>query len=173
MESGDAMEPGARDVLFLCARMNAHFSVGSGSPSCRLDSEPVLTVDSAYIEAAAMDHAIITVDAGVGSKEKKAGSGSKGASKRKCQNIRKQWIMMHAIAQTMLLADISSSCNLLSSIEQSTITMPIHKKFIDNNIHIHRAAHRTDNNTDNLLGQQQQIPVNIFNLQQQLPNARK
>uniref|UniRef100_A0A0E0GK67 Uncharacterized protein n=1 Tax=Oryza nivara TaxID=4536 RepID=A0A0E0GK67_ORYNI len=118
MESGDAMESGARDVLFLCARMNAHFSVGSGSPSCRLDSEPVVTVDSAYVEAAAMDHAIITVDAGVG-------------------------------------------------------TMPIHKKFTDNNIHIHRAAHKTDNNTDNLLGQQQQIPVNIFNLQQQLPNARK
>nr|CAD41591.3 OSJNBb0034G17.17 [Oryza sativa Japonica Group] len=114
-----------------------------------------------------MDHAVITIDAGVGvhlehpstpqpksslsiivsckehlnirkSKEKKAGSGSKDTNKRKCQN-----------------------------------TMPIHKKFTDNNIHIHRAAHRTDNNTDNLLGQQQQIPVNIFNLQQQLPNARK
>ncbi|EEE61452.1 hypothetical protein OsJ_15698 [Oryza sativa Japonica Group] len=83
-----------------------------------------------------MDHAVITIDAGVGvhlehpstpqpksslsiivsckehlnirkSKEKKAGSGSKDTNKRKCQN-----------------------------------TMPIHKKFTDNNIHIHRAAHR-------------------------------
>uniref|UniRef100_A0A0E0AA37 Uncharacterized protein n=1 Tax=Oryza glumipatula TaxID=40148 RepID=A0A0E0AA37_9ORYZ len=116
MEFGDAMESGARDALFLCARMNMHFSVGSGSPSCRLDSEPVVTVDSASVEAAAMDHAVITVDAGVGvhlehpsttqpksslsivvsckehlnirkSKEKKAGSGSKGTSKWKCQNF--------------------------------------------------------------------------------------
>jgi hypothetical protein len=115
-----------------------------------VDGEPVVTVDSASVEATAMDHAVITIDAGVGvhlehpstpqpksslsiivsckehlnirkSKEKKAGSGSKDTNKRKCQNVSKQWIMMHAIAQTMLLADISSSCNLLSSIEQSTI----------------------------------------------------
>uniref|UniRef100_A0A0E0BSL2 Uncharacterized protein n=1 Tax=Oryza glumipatula TaxID=40148 RepID=A0A0E0BSL2_9ORYZ len=54
MESGDAMESGARDVLSLCARMNAHFSVGSGSPSCRLDSEPIAAIDSASVEAAAI-----------------------------------------------------------------------------------------------------------------------
>ncbi|BAF25223.1 Os09g0446400 [Oryza sativa Japonica Group] len=54
------MESGARDA------MESHFGVGSGSPSCHLDGEPVVVVDSTSVEAAALDHVIITVDAGVG-----------------------------------------------------------------------------------------------------------
>uniref|UniRef100_A0A0E0RH70 Uncharacterized protein n=1 Tax=Oryza rufipogon TaxID=4529 RepID=A0A0E0RH70_ORYRU len=80
MESGNAMESGARDVLSLCARMNAHFRVGSGSPSCRLDSEPIAAIDSASVEAAdiwIMPCSLSTPDLEK-SKEKEAGSGSKG-----------------------------------------------------------------------------------------------
>uniref|UniRef100_A0A0D3HNX8 Uncharacterized protein n=1 Tax=Oryza barthii TaxID=65489 RepID=A0A0D3HNX8_9ORYZ len=80
---------------------------------------------------------------------------------------------MESGAHDVLSAHAPTRTSALAVAALHAVTMPIHKKFTDNNIHIHRAAHRTDNNTNNLLGQQQQIPVNIFKLQQQLTNAKK